>query len=121
MSIKKVLNKNLSKLQGIIVPETGKETKHVYHQYTLRITSEFPVKRDVVLAKLTEAGIGTAVFYPLPLNEQKVYKELGYKSNTPIAKKISEEVLSLPVHPGLKQNELSYIVKTFQNLAKLQS
>ncbi|MCL5407576.1 MAG: DegT/DnrJ/EryC1/StrS family aminotransferase [Patescibacteria group bacterium] len=124
----KFLNKNLSKIQGIIVPEAAKEAppridkrqrveagKHVYHQYTVRITPEFNLSRDEVLEKLTKAGIGTAVFYPLPLNEQEVYKNLGYKANTPIAKKISGEVLSLPVHPGLKQKDLEYIVKTFEN------
>lgn len=112
----KYLNKNLSKLTGIIVPEPEKDAKHVYHQYTIRITPEFPLKRDSVLAKLTEASIGTAVFYPLPINGQKVYKDLGYKMNTPIAQKVSEEVLSLPVHPGLKQKDLEFIIKTIKNM-----
>lgn len=118
------LNKNLGQLPGIIVPVAPKEAKHVkdakpvWHQYTIRITPDFPVKRDAVLEKLHDAGIGTAVFYPLPLNEQKVYKELGYKSNTPVAKKISDEILSLPVHPGLKPSDLNYIVKTFQTMVK---
>lgn len=115
------LNKNLSKLTGLIVPEPAKEAKHVYHQYTIRITADFPLKRDEVLANLTENSIGTAVFYPLPINEQKVYKDLGYKGNTPIAAKVSAEVLSLPVHPGLKQKDLDFIVKTFVKMAKLQS
>lgn len=114
----KYLNKNLGKIGGIIVPEPVKDAMHVYHQYTIRITDEFPLKRDEVLEKLTEAGIGTAVFYPLPINEQKVYKDLGYKANTPIVEKVSKEVLSLPVHPGLKQKDLIYIVKTFQTMVK---
>jgi len=112
------LNKNLGKIAGIIVPEAEKNAVHVYHQYTVRITPEFPLTRDEVLAKLTEAGIGTAVFYPLPVNEQKLYQELGYKANTPVAKKIATQVLSLPVHPGLKKADLEYIVKTFKEMAK---
>jgi dTDP-4-amino-4,6-dideoxygalactose transaminase len=112
------LNKNLGKIKGIVVPAPAKEAKHVYHQYTIRITPDFPLSRDEVLAKLTEAGIGTAVFYPSPINEQKVYQDLGYKQNTPIAEKVSKKVLSLPVHPGLKKSQLQYIVKVFQNLAK---
>ena len=124
----KYLNKNLSKIPGIIMPEAQAGAKHVYHQYTIRITPEFacPPKpwrrrgltRDEVLAKLTEAGIGTAVFYPLPINEQKVYKDLDYKSNTPIAEKVSQEVISLPVHPGLKEKDLKYIVKNFEKISK---
>lgn len=112
----KYLNKHLAKITGIIVPEADAKAVHVYHQYTIRITPEFGQKRDEVLAKLTEAGIGTAVFYPLPVNEQKVYQNLDYKSSTPIAKKISDEVLSLPVHPGLKQKDLEYIVKIFKKM-----
>jgi len=112
------LNKKLSQIKGIIVPKSEKNAKHVYHQYTIRITAEFNLKRDEVLQKLTEAGIGTAVFYPLSVNEQKLYFDLGYKPNTPIASKLSQEVISLPVHPGLKQEDLKYIVKTFQKLGQ---
>ncbi|MDO8676511.1 MAG: DegT/DnrJ/EryC1/StrS family aminotransferase [Candidatus Azambacteria bacterium] len=114
----KFLNKKLGKIEGIIVPEPVRDALHVYHQHTIRVIGEFGGGRDEVLKKLTEAGIGTAVFYPLPINEQKVYKDLGYKANTPIAEKVSKEVLSLPVHPGLKQKDLIYIVKTFQKMAK---
>lgn len=108
------LNKHLGKIPGIIVPEVSKEARHVYHQYTIRITKEFGVSREEVLKKLTEAGIGTAVFYPLPVNEQKVYKDLGYKADTPVAAKLSKEVLSLPVHAGLKQKDLIPIVNSLR-------
>lgn len=112
------LIKNLGKIAGIIVPTAPKNVTHVYHQFTIRITPDFPLSRDEVLAKLTEAGIGTAVFYPLPLNRQKVYNDLGYKPNTPIADNITSQVLSIPVHPGLKKEDLEYIVKTFQKMVK---
>ena len=110
--------KELGKIKGIVVPEAGKNVNHVYHQYTIRITKDFGLTRDEVLAKVTEAGIGTAVFYPLPINEQKVYKDLGYKANTPKAEQVAKEVMSLPVHPGLKKADLDYIVKTFKEMAK---
>lgn len=110
------LSKNLSQIKGIKVPKALKQGKHVYHQYTIRVTKEFALTRDEVLAKLTEAEIGTAVFYPLPLNRQVIYQKLGYKPNTPIADEISNQVLSLPVHPGLKKADLDYIVKTFQKM-----
>lgn len=111
------LSKKLGEIRGIRVPEVDKNATHVFHQYTIRITKEFGLTRDEVLKALTDAGIGTAVFYPLPINEQKLYQKLGYKKNTPIAERVSKEVLSLPVHPGLKQTDLDYIVKTFQKLA----
>ncbi len=112
------LNKHLSKIAGIIVPEPCKSATHVYHQYTIRVTKEFGKTRDEVLKVLTDASIGTAVFYPLPINEQKLYQKLGYKMNTLVAQKIAKEVLSLPVHPGLKQGDLDYIIKTIEKLAK---
>ncbi len=112
------LNEELGKIKGIIVQVAPEGVTHVYHQYTIRITPDFGLTRDEVLAKLTEASIGTAVFYPLPLNRQKVYEDLGYKPNTPIADDLTAQVLSLPVHPGLKQEDLEYIVKTFQEMAK---
>ena len=114
----KFLNKNLGKIEGLIVPEAPKDVKHVYHQYTIRVTPDFGLSRDEVLKAITDEGIGSAVFYPLPINEQKVYQDLNYKSDTPLATKVSNEVISLPVHPGLKQKDLAYIVKTFQKLAK---
>jgi len=110
------LSKNLSGIAGLFTPYIDKNVTHVFHQYTIRITAEFGLSRDEVNKKLNEAGIGTAVFYPLPINEQKVYKELGYKSDTLIAKKVSNEVLSLPVHPGLKESDLRYIVKILKSL-----
>lgn len=112
----KYLNEKLGELKGIIVPKAPENVTHVYHQYTIRITSEFGKTRDEVLAAITEAGIGSAVFYPLPVNEQKVYKDLGYTNNTPVAEKVAKEVLSLPVHPGLKQEDLDYIVETFKGI-----
>lgn len=112
------LNKNLSKIPGIIVPVPDKNATHVYHQYTVRVLPEFGLSRDEVLKKLTEAGIGTAVFYPLPINEQKVYQNRGFRASTPMAAKVAKEVLSLPVHPGVKEADLKYIVKTFKGFSK---
>lgn len=110
------LNKNLGQIKGVIVPKATKKAKHVYHQYTLRLSQLSGLSRREVLDKLDATGIGTAIFYPRPINHQKVYKELGYKINTPVAEKVSREVLSLPVHPGLKLSDLNYIVKIFKQI-----
>jgi perosamine synthetase len=110
------LSKNLAKIPGIIVPIMEANATHVFHQYTVRITPEFKLSRDEVNKALNAAGIGTAIFYPVPINEQKLYQSLGYKANTPIAEKVSKEIMSLPVHPGLKKKDLDYIVKTIKQL-----
>ncbi len=109
------LNKNLSKIKGIVVPQAEKQSNHIYHLYTIRITPDFPLKRDELMAKLAEKSIGSAINYPMAINEQKLYRDLGYKPNTPIAAKVSKEVLSLPVHPGLKQKDLDNIIKVMRS------
>ena len=114
----KYLSQNLSKIPGIKVPFFDQNTDHVFHQYTIRIGPEFPLSRDEVAKKLTEAGIGAAIFYPLPINAQKLYQDLGYKMDTPVAEQISKEVISLPVHPGLKKRDLVYITQTFKNISQ---
>ncbi len=105
------LTENLKANKGVICPEiTG---GHVFHQYTIRITSEHRLSRDKVLDMLKEKGIGSAVFYPVPLHKQKAYS--GYSDRSfPVAERLAEEVISLPVHPSLTKKELQYIVNVFK-------
>jgi dTDP-4-amino-4,6-dideoxygalactose transaminase len=112
----KFLNQHLGKIKGIITPSAYPESNHIYHLYTIRITPEFPLTRDEVMAGLVKANIGSAINYPMAINQQKLYRDLGYKANTPVAAKLSKEVLSLPVHPGLRKRDLEYIVKTFEKI-----
>jgi len=89
-------------LKGVITPQELPGAHHVYHQYTVRV----PGGRDDLQAHLTSRGIGIAVYYPLPLHQQPLYREkLGYRDNLPVAESLSREVLSLPVSPGLKRTE----------------
>lgn len=96
-------------LQGVTVPYTPDGYQHVYHQYTVRIPAE---KREGFCNFLQERGIGYAVFYPVPIHQQKVYLELGYQDHLPEAEKAAQEVVSLPIHPGLSQEDLAVIVST---------
>ena len=79
---------------------------HVYAQYTIRVPD-----RDALGAKLKEAGIPTAVYYPKCLHEQPVFAGLGYKwGDFPEAEKASREVISLPMHPFLSEADQDCIV-----------
>jgi len=64
-----------------------------------------------MVEQLREQGIGTGIYYPLPVHQQPVYQELGYTDCLPVAEAMSREVLSLPVHPALSQTDLERIVE----------
>ena len=80
---------------------------HVYHQYTIRISH-----RDAVQEGLKSRGIGSTVYYPLPLHLQPVFENLGYKlGDFPESEKAAEEALSLPMFPELKSSEQEHVVE----------
>lgn len=91
------------------VPQARPGTRHVFHQYTVRVLS--PLDRDSVRRQLAEAGVGSEVYYPVPVHKQQLYRDLGYDDQSfPESEKAAEQVLSLPVHPGLTRQDLETIV-----------
>ena len=96
------------KLRGVITPSERPDCRHVYHQYTVRVPTG---RRDALASHLHRRGIETGVYYPVPLHRQPLYRGLGYDDRLPVAEKLSGEVLSLPVHPGLSRGDLDLIVE----------
>lgn len=98
----------------IITPYRAKHSSHVFHQYTLRITNG---KRDALKTYLDTIGIPNAIYYPVPLYEQKAYKSFkGSVTKLPVTEILCKEVISLPMHTELTHEMLDYIinhVKTF--------
>jgi dTDP-4-amino-4,6-dideoxygalactose transaminase len=94
------------RLQGVQVPVVQPDRRHVFHQYTIRVSGD----RQALQAHLQEQGIGTAIHYPCPIHRQPVYQSLGYEDVLPQAETASREVLSLPVHPAVSQSDLDRIV-----------
>ncbi|MCD1294916.1 aminotransferase DegT [Methanocella sp. CWC-04] len=109
MANAKLLNEKLKDVSGIIMPSAMPGCKHVFHQYTIRVTEEYGMSRDDVIKMLNDAGIGTGIYYPLPIHQQPFYKELGYDETHPVAEKISKEVISLPVHPSVTAEDIDFI------------
>lgn len=102
----------LSRVPGVAVPKELPEAKGVWNQYTIRLTSPEDAQppsgnfRDLVRTKLQECGIGSMVYYPLPLHLQPVYKSLGYVAGQlPVAEQVCREVLSLPMFPELSRDQ----------------
>lgn len=115
----KKLSDGLRGIKGLIVPTIKKGDKHVFHQYTIRITNDFKTSRDELATYLKENGIGCGVYYPKPLHLHPHFRRMGYKKGDfPVAEKISKEVLSLPVHPSLTDNEIKLIIKKIYEYSK---
>ncbi len=104
----------LNKIKSIKTPYNEKRLKHVYHQYTVRLKSS--ASRDEISAQLNKMGIGTGIYYPLPIHKQPFYKDLGYDDSLPVAEKASLEVLSLPVHPGINRQDLDTISRALREI-----
>lgn len=105
-------NKLLRELDSVELPFVHPSSTHVYHQYTIRIKDG---RRDELRSYLKEQGIGTGVYYPLPLHLQECFKDLGYQEGDfPEAEQASREVLSLPMFPELTEEEQLRVVSAIE-------
>ncbi len=100
-------------LTGVVTPTVPEGSHHVFHQYTIRVTDG---QRDAVLEGLGQRGIGTGVYYPVPVHQQRIYEESCRGLTLPEAERAAQEVLSLPVHPGLSAQDLEAIVAAVNDL-----
>jgi dTDP-4-amino-4,6-dideoxygalactose transaminase len=99
-------------VQGIEIPYRAPDRSHIFHQYTIRVLDG---RRDELRDFLKEQGIGTFIYYPLPLHLQECFQELGYREDDlPQSELASQEVLSLPVFPELTEAEQDYVIKQIQ-------
>ena len=85
---------------------------HVYHQYTIR-----SLKRDQIKSRLSDAGISSVVYYPVPLHLQEALGFLGHKKGDfPVAEEAAEKVLSLPMYPELEEKTIREIAEIINNV-----
>lgn len=113
-----ILTAGLSDVRGLILPKVMPGRTHVFHQYTIRITEEFGSSRENLAEFLKEQGIGSNIYYPKPLHLHPHFSKLGYKEGDfPVAERLSKEVLSLPVHPSVTEEEIRLIVTKIQEFA----
>ena len=98
----------LGQTPGVLPPVVPEGLEHVYHQYTIRVE-----KRDALQKFLAERKIGSAVYYPHPLHLQPLYASLGHKpGDFPHAERAALEVLSLPMYPELRKDQIARVVET---------
>lgn len=114
----KKLQDGLTGINGVIVPMEVPGRKHVWHQFTIRVTSESGLTREELSTKLAEAGIGSGIYYPRMVFDYESYRnhprvKIG---EYPVADRISKEVLSLPVHPHLNDDEINKIIDSVREI-----
>lgn len=105
------------KTRGLVTPFVADGIQHVFHQYVLRVTDGFVMKRQEFMDFLKSKGIGSAIHYPIPLHHQPYYGSAKGEDTCPVATKAAAEVLSLPVHPALDGKELAHICDTINKVS----
>jgi len=107
-------NRLFSQIPGVMPPLAPDGFEHVYHQYTIRIE-----QRDALHKFLSERKIGSTVYYPYPLHLQPLYSTLGHKvGDFPHSERAAQEVLSLPMYPELRKEQIARVVETIAEFLK---
>lgn len=103
----------------VALPILAPGMHHVWNQFTVRISGN---RRDAVRAHLTEARIGTEIYYPVPLHLQKCFRDLGFaRGSLPETERAAEEVLSLPIFPELGAEEQQRVVSSVAEFMATES
>jgi dTDP-4-amino-4,6-dideoxygalactose transaminase len=107
-----VYTKLLLGIPGVAPPLIPEGYEHVFHQYTVRVE-----RRDALAQLLSERKIGSAVYYPIPLHLQPLYASLGHKAGDfPHAEHAAQEVLSLPMFPELRSEQIARVTDAVSDL-----
>ena len=100
-----------SGISGIEIPKRNPQSTHVFHQYTLTVPA---LKRDAIRADLSECGIPSMIYYPIPLHQQKAYLQADVNDEQfPVTVNLCKSVLALPIHTEMTSEMLDYISSNF--------
>jgi len=99
---------------GVTTPKIADDCEHVYHQFS--ILSD---RRDELAAYLRDRGIGSAVYYPVPLHLQKCFSHLGYEPGSlPVTEQTAARILSIPCHPMLADDDVAFVAGMITEFAR---
>jgi dTDP-4-amino-4,6-dideoxygalactose transaminase len=96
--------------EQVEVPHVRSNASHIFHQFVIRVRDS---RRDALREHLRQHGVGTDVYYPLPLHLQECFAYLGYQEGDfPVAEQAAKETLALPVYPELTDEQQDYVVSS---------
>ncbi|GEK21654.1 DegT/DnrJ/EryC1/StrS family aminotransferase [Cellulomonas xylanilytica] len=112
------LIEGLQDVPGLVVPRQLAGREHVWHQFTVRVTTDAAVSRDELVARLTEAGVGSGIYYPKLVFDYETYRNHPRVriSDVPVAAQVVTEVVSLPVHPRLSGDDVQHVVESVRKI-----
>ncbi|HET6815617.1 MAG TPA: DegT/DnrJ/EryC1/StrS family aminotransferase [Mycobacteriales bacterium] len=116
----KRLAAGLTGIEGLTVPEPLRGRRHVWHQFTIRVTKDAPVSREEVAQRLAAANVGSAVYYPRAIVDYDCYARHPrvMPGEFPEARRAAQEVLSLPVHPWLTSADLDHVIESVREAVR---
>lgn len=106
-------HQGLEQLPDLILPFVDQAGQHVYHQYTI-----LTPQRDAVMAALQAAGIGCAIYYPIPLHRQVAYAKHYRNVSLPVAETIAQQCLSLPIFPEMRETQVDTVVEVIAKVLR---
>ncbi len=107
-------NKLLHGVKGVVTPKIREDRTHVFQTYAVRLKD-----REKVMEGMKKKGIDVLIHYPIPVHLQEAYSEVGHKKGDfPVSEKIAHEILSLPMFPHMKKEQVEYVAETLKGLIK---
>ncbi len=102
----------------LVAPQVRSDGRHIFHQYVVRA----PGNRDALMEHLKARGVGTKIYYPIPLHRQECFSYLGYKEGDfPESESAARETLALPVYPELTGEQQAYVVESIKSFGALRT
>jgi len=98
--------------EGLLLPKERESNRHVYHLYPIRVK-----ERDRIMEGLGARGVSCGIHYPVPIHLQEAYRSLGYAPGSfPVAEQCARELLSLPMFPELREEEVAWVIRQVRSL-----
>ncbi len=98
-------------LPDITTPFQQDSSTHVFHQYTI-----LSPRREAIMTALSAAGIGCAIYYPIPLHRQEVFAAAYRATSMPVAERVANQCLSLPIFPEMTDSQIDSVVSTIRRV-----